>query len=156
MFLIVEEKIKKIHARLKRIEAYLLAAEQSRGGIEWYVANKEALTLKRIKKMNLKVTQSLPLSIAIQDRFGNKAPVDGIPEWSLTAPDSATLSVSADGMSAILTPSGPLVPFEVHVNADADLGAGVKSILGVLPIEMMPGDAEIIAIAAGSPTDMPL
>lgn len=104
--------------------------------------------------MNLKVTQKLPLSIKPVDKFGNDAKVDGKPEWSLTDPALGDLAVSDDGMSCELTPKGPVGSCIVQVSADADLGEGVKAILGELPMEFLAGDAESLSISAGAPSDV--
>lgn len=103
--------------------------------------------------MNVKVTQKLPLSITISDAKGNAAQVDGVPAWSLTDPALGDLTVAADGMSAELAPKGPTGSCQVQVSADADLGAGVVSILGGLDVDFLPGDAVSISIAAGTPVD---
>ncbi len=107
----------------------------------------------KVNHMNMKVTQNLPLSIEIKDKFGNAANVDGKPEWSATAPDLVDLEVSEDGMSAIVKPKGSIGELAIQVSADADLGEGVKSIMGELPLSLLSGDAESISIAAGAPTD---
>ncbi len=104
--------------------------------------------------MDLKITQKAPLSIAIQDKAGNPAKVDGAPVWSLTDPSLGTLVASDDGMSAELTPTGPLGSAVIQVNADADLGEGVKTILGELPVTFVGGEAISISISAGSPVDI--
>lgn len=57
-------------------------------------------------------------------------------------------------MSATLTPIGPLGSFSVQVKADADLGEGVKEIIGELAVELSAGDAEVIALSAGAPSDI--
>lgn len=104
--------------------------------------------------MNLKVTQFLPLSIKIEDKLGNAAVVDGAPVWSLTDPALGDLEVAEGGLSAKLMPKGPLGEFKVQVKADADLGEGVKEILGELPVTLVAGDAAVVAIAAGEPVDV--
>jgi hypothetical protein len=108
---------------------------------------------KEVFQMNLKLTQKLPVSIAIQDKFGNAAKIDGLPVWSVSAPELADVIVAEDGMSAEVAPKGVLGDFILQVSADADLGEGVKSILGELPVELLAGDAIAIAIAAGAPVD---
>lgn len=103
---------------------------------------------------NLKITQKAELSVSIKDRAGNPAQVDGAPVWSLTDPSLGDLVAAADGLSATLTPKGPLGSCEIQVNADADLGEGVKTILGSLPVDFVAGDAETIEIALGAVSDI--
>lgn len=108
---------------------------------------------KVITMANLKVSQKLPLSISIVDAGGNPALVDGLPIWSVLDPAKGSLAVSPDGLSAEFQPLGPLGDTEIQVKADADLGAGVREILGSLPVSIAAGDAVSIQIAAGSPID---
>jgi hypothetical protein len=104
-----------------------------------------------VSRMQLKVTNKLPLSIKLVDKFGNTAPVDGVPQWALSNPGLGSLVVAADGMSAEMTPTGPLGSFLIQVSADADMGSGVTPIFGELPIDLIGGDAVSIQIVAGEP-----
>lgn len=79
------------------------------------------------------------------------AKVDGLPSWAVTDESLASLTVSEDGMSAMLLPLGPVGSFQVQVKADADLGEGVKEILGSLDVELAAGEAVSVEIAAGAP-----
>lgn len=100
--------------------------------------------------MQLKVSNKLPLSIKLVDKFGNPAAVEGAPAWSLTNTALANLVVSPDGMSAELSPLGPIGTFNVQVSADADLGEGVKTIFGELTIDLLSGEAVAIEIVPGA------
>lgn len=140
-------KLSRVLRALKRIGKPSTASR-----VEFYTA------LDGIKRkvffMNVKVTQSLPLMIQPVDKFGNPAQVDGVPAWSLTDPSKGSIAPSDDGMSATFTPSGPLGEVMVQVSADADLGEGVKSILGELPISILAGEAVSVSISAGTPSDI--
>jgi hypothetical protein len=98
--------------------------------------------------MFLPVDKKLKVSIAIKDKFNNLAKVDGMPQWALSSADLGALAVSEDGMSAEFQPVGAIGALKVQVKADADLGEGVKEILGELEIELLAGEAEIVALAA--------
>lgn len=104
---------------------------------------------ERVTRMILKVTQKLPLSVEFQDKFGNAAAVEGAPAWSLTDAALGSLTVAEDGKSAEFVPSGAAGELKVQVTADADLGEGVKSILGELALTLIAGDAVAVAIKAG-------
>jgi hypothetical protein len=108
-------------------------------------------TKQEVSKMFLKLNQSLPLSVKIMDKDGNVAKVDGLPSWALTDASLGSLEVSADGYSAMFKPSGVLGALKVQVKADADLGEGVKEILGELDVEMVAGEATTVVISAGEP-----
>lgn len=103
--------------------------------------------------MFLKINQKLPVSVTFKDKFGNDAQVDGKPEWAVTDSTLASLEVADDGMSSMIVPTGVVGSFKVQVSADADLGAGVKTILGELDIDLVAGDAENVVISAGTPVD---
>lgn len=103
--------------------------------------------------MFLKVSQNLPLTIEVKDKFGNLAKVDGAPTWAVTDSTLATVEVAEDGMSAVLKPSGSVGTLKVQVSADADLGEGVKSILGELDVELLAGEAVSVSISAGEAVD---
>jgi hypothetical protein len=89
------------------------------------------------------------VSIEIKDKFNNAAKVDGLPQWAVTSPELCALKVSADGMSAMLKPVGVVGSFKVQVKADADLGEGVKEIMGELDIELLAGEAVVVGLSAG-------
>ncbi len=103
---------------------------------------------KEIDNMFLKVNQKAKISLAIKDKFGNAAQVDGKPAWALTDESLASLAVSEDGLSADLEPKGPIGSFSVQVSCDADLGEGVKEIIGSLPVDLSAGDAEVVELSA--------
>lgn len=101
----------------------------------------------------IKPNQKLPISISIQDSRGNPARVDGIPAWSVSNPDLASVEAAADGMSALITPIGPLGSFQAKIEADADLGSGITPLIGALDCEIVAGDASIINMVAGESID---
>lgn len=106
---------------------------------------------RKVIKMFLKDDQSLPVSVEFVDAKGNAAKVDGAPVWAVSDEALATLDVAADGLSAVVKPVGPLGSFKLQVKADADLGEGVKEILGELDIEVIGGEAVAVNIKAGEP-----
>lgn len=95
--------------------------------------------------------QKVTLSIAPVDAKGNPAPVDGVPTWAVSDATLATITPAADGLSAVVTASGPLGTFQANVSADADLGAGTTTITGTLDIQVTASQATSLNIAAGTP-----
>jgi len=59
---------------------------------------------------------------------GSPGVVEGIPVWTVSVPEVATLNVAADGMSAEVIWNGTSEGVEVTSVADGDLGTGVFSI----------------------------
>lgn len=104
--------------------------------------------LKRVGgTMFQKVTETKKFKIKATDRFGNDAKIDGAAQFSLTDESLATVEVSEDGMSASVVPKGAIGSAKLQVKADADLGEGVKELLGELQLDFVAGDAEVIAIS---------
>lgn len=100
-----------------------------------------------VSQMQMSVEKVCQLKIAPVDKFGNPAKVDGAPAWSLTDPALGSLAVDADGMGAVFTPAGTVGALSVQVNADADLGDGVKTIAGELPLELLAGEAIAVNVS---------
>lgn len=100
----------------------------------------------------VKESQNLPLSIEISTLKGKPAKVDGAPKWNVSDESVGTLDVAADGLSATFksVASGQC---SIGVEVDADLGEGVKQILGSLDITVVADEAAIVTIAAGEPVD---
>lgn len=106
---------------------------------------------EKVEFMFLQDDKSLPVSVEFADAKGNVAKVDGAPVWAVSDESLASLQVAADGMSAMVIPVGPLGSFKLQVKADADLGAGMKEILGEMSIEVIGGEAVAVNIKAGEP-----
>jgi len=136
-----------IRRTLNHIEQHL-RPEITATAIEFYATINGVK--EKVASMFLKSDENLPLAIAIKDRKGNAAKVDGAPAWAVTDESLAKLQVAEDGMSATLVPSGTVGTLKVQVKADADLGEGVKEILGELEVEIIPLEAAVIELSAGN------
>lgn len=95
--------------------------------------------------------EKVSLSVAFTTAAGNPAVVDGVPVWGTS--DETILSVVAaeDGLSAVVTTVGPLGGAQVSVTADADLGEGLKPLVGVLDVTVVGSEAVFAIVAAGVP-----
>lgn len=136
---------------LQRIEQAVSSSPAAR--VVFYVVDSAGQKIQ-VDHMNLKLSQKLPLAVEFLDKFNNPAPVDGVPSWSVTDPSLAQIVPAADGLSAELIPIGPLGSFKVQCSADADLGEGLKPILGELDIDLLPAEASVVNIKAGTPVDV--
>jgi hypothetical protein len=96
--------------------------------------------------------QKVTLAVAFVSAKGNPAVVDGLPVWGTS--DATVLSVvpAADGLSADVVAVGPLGTAQVSVTADADLGEGVRALVGTLDVTVIASEAGAIVINAGVPT----
>lgn len=129
-----------------------------RRAAELYIATNEAHAIyffqggnRLMETLKLQDDQKVSLQIAIVDAKGNPAVVDGTPIWSSSNEAILTVVAAADGMSAVATAVGPLGPSQIAVTADADLGAGVKPILGTQDVDVVAGEAVSVGITAGTP-----
>lgn len=105
---------------------------------------------KRIKKMNLKANDMLPVSIQAEDKFGNSVDtLDAAPAWTVSDETMGSVESSEDGMSAEFTPSGKEGTVLLQVLAQED----GKQIAGTLEVNVIAGDATKIVIAAGTPVE---
>lgn len=100
----------------------------------------------------LRATQNVGLSVVATDRKGNPASVQN-PTWSSSDTAVATVSSSADGLSALVSAVGPLGECTITLVADADLGDGVSEVEGTFDLEVKAGDAAVFAISAGTPEE---
>jgi hypothetical protein len=99
------------------------------------------------------MTDVQKVSLAVQpvDAAGNPAALDGAPVWTSTDPAVLTVTAAPDGLSAEAVAVGPLGTAQVSVSADADMGAGVTTITGVLDVQVMASAAVSLGITPGTP-----
>jgi hypothetical protein len=93
-------------------------------------------------------TQRKRVHFKVKNRRGGPAKFDGTPEWFSDNSDVLRLEPAADGMSCYVYAVGPLTdtPVNVTMRADADLGAGVRPILGTIAFEITAGEAALIEL----------
>lgn len=97
-------------------------------------------------------SQEVDLGVEYLDKKGNTAKVDGDPRWASS--DESKLVVSmVNGSEATIKAVGPLGAAQISVTADADLGDGVKEIIGVFDIEVVAGEAVSANVSANTPRE---
>lgn len=95
----------------------------------------------------LKADEQLKVFVKkFKDKFGNDAKVDGAPQWSLSDEELGKIESAADGMSCVLTPSGKAGGGVVNMLADADLGEGVKPLIGSYAFIVEAGSAVAVEL----------
>ncbi len=106
--------------------------------------------------LELPVGKQVSLGVIILDAANNPARVDGVPVWTVDNTDVLSVEAAADGMSCVVKTIGPLsatAPL-VTFSADADLGAGVKPLIGTFTVTVTAGEAVRVEITpTGPPTD---
>jgi hypothetical protein len=104
--------------------------------------------------LTLTDTQQCSLSIAVTDKKGKAASVDGAPQWSTSDVAVVTVEPAADGLSAVLKAQSPGTA-QIAVVADADLGDGITPLSGTLDVTVIAGAAVAVAIGTGTPEEQP-
>ncbi len=96
--------------------------------------------------------QKVAATIAVLDAKGNPAAIDGVPVWAAGDPAILAVTPAADGLSAVIAAVGPLTAgTQVTVTADADVGEGVKPIVGILDVAVVASEAVSVNVTAGTP-----
>ena len=101
--------------------------------------------------------QQVKLSVQPVDAKGYPAAVDGVPSWSVVGanPEILTVDAADDGLSCECVTTGKLGTAQIKVEADADLGDGVTSLVGLLDVSVQSGPAVSLLIGAGAPEEIP-
>ncbi len=119
--------------------------------IEFWLVNPDGTRSKINMAFTMTDVQSAPLAVTITDARGNPAKVDGVPVWESSDPTVLTVTAAADGMSATIAAVGPIGTAQVKFTADADLGPGVTSLVGLLDVEIIASQAVNVVITPGAP-----
>ena len=99
--------------------------------------------------------QECDLQIELLTAAGNPGKVDGVPIWSVSNPSVITLTVEDGGLKALVS-SASLGTCQVSVTVDADLGAGVRQVTGVLDISVQPAEVVSVGVLSGTPRTKPV
>jgi len=119
--------------------------------LEFWQINPDGTRSKIDMAFTLTDIQQVTLAITAVDARGNPAKLDGAPVWATSDAALLTVTPSADGMSCVATAVGPLGTAQVTVTADADLGAGIRELTGLLDIEIIASEALNVTIVPGTP-----
>lgn len=145
-------------AMLRRLWAWILGLFRPRNQAAKLTFNRvsNGTILERdITMLILTNSQEVDLAIQPLDARGKPAQVDGVPVWTCSDLSRAQLVASEDGLSCVVkaVDNGAA---QISVSADADLGAGTKTITGVLQLEIVSGSAVSLGIIAGTPREQAL
>lgn len=96
--------------------------------------------------------QKFTATAVFKTAAGNDARVDGVPVWSTSDENVATIqSVSEDGLTAVIFAGVPGVA-QIRMDADADLDADeTRTITGLLDVEVRPSEAVTALVVSGAP-----
>jgi len=94
--------------------------------------------------------QEVPVSLKPVTATGRAAKLDGAPTWDIISGNS-TITVAADGLSAVIRSSDDPGDTELLVKADADLGSGVEEISDTVRVHVLGARASNLGLSAGTP-----
>jgi hypothetical protein len=98
----------------------------------------------------LTADQKVRLTVSYRDNYGNTASVDGPTRWEVSDESIVTVTPGADGTSADVVTVGPAGTAQVRAIADAVAGEGERLIIGIQEIQVVGGEARIVALTAGA------
>lgn len=102
--------------------------------------------------VTMKDTEKVSVAISVVDAKGNPAQIDGVPVWSVSDPAGLAFLASTDGLSCEIAAVGPLGTYQATVEVDADLGVGVRSLIGILDFEIVAGEAVAVNFSVSAPS----
>lgn len=118
----------------------------------WAVGPVENKTPKEHTHMDIKITNEQKVTVTLSPKTdtGKPAKLDGSPAWAVISGNS-TVTVSDDGLSAVLTSADDPGDTQILVKADADLGTGVEEISEVINLTVVGATAKNLGITVGTP-----
>jgi len=104
----------------------------------------------------LPVGMAVDVMVAYSDARGNPAAVDGPVVWDSSSTDVVTAVASNDDPSVCRVSAVNLGSAQVNATADADLGAGVKTLVTTMTVTVVAGEAVAGTISpVGEPIPIP-
>lgn len=94
------------------------------------------------------IEQLIPLAIVPRTEAGNIAPIDGAVLFASSNPDVATIEVLSDSTCNVV--SVAIGVTQISAQFDADLGAGVRSIILTGAVEVVAAEAIAGELAFGT------
>ena len=89
---------------------------------------------------NLPVGMQVGVTVAYVDQAGNPAVVDGAVTWTSSDASVASVTSTAD-TQALIVAGSTLGGAQITASADADLGSGVRSLLTLMDVTVVAGEA---------------
>lgn len=101
-------------------------------------------------QINITNEEEVEVTLTPVTAGGHPAQVDGVPTWEVVNGE-ATVTVAADGKSAVLRSADTPGDTDFLVSADADLGSGVVTISDVIRLSVAGAGAANLGLVAGAP-----
>jgi len=114
----------------------------------------EDFTVEGDDGMAVTLTDVQKVTVGVQpvDAKDNPAAIDGVPVWAVSDPALLSLAPNpSDPNGMVVLAVGPLGNAQVSVTVDADLGAGVLTLTGLLDVTVVSSQATTVGIVVGTP-----
>lgn len=148
LFFVNSRQLDRIEKKLDRILA--LESGEFAGSIDFDTKLEDQTTIGAIE-MKITDSQQFTATIRPKNKAGRPAPVEaGSVIW--TGPSFVAITPAADGLSAVVVAMGVGSDL-LSVSADADLGEGVVTISGTLPLVVEASQAVSLGIEASEPVE---
>lgn len=106
----------------------------------------------------LTATQNCEVLVSVKDKKGNVAQVQD-PVFTVSDEAIVTQVPSVDNpgnpLATKVSAVGPTGTALLTFTGDADMGDGVKPVIGTMDIVVNAGEATVVEITAGTPTEQP-
>jgi hypothetical protein len=115
------------------------------------------VTGEKLMSYTLPADHFVVMEVSYVDRAGNPAAIDDEVAWKSSDDTIVALKVdSVDSKTVTVTPLGKLGQVQITATADADLGAGVTTLITPCDIEVVAGEAVAGTIQpVGTPEPIP-
>lgn len=112
--------------------------------------DKESVSMALI----MTATQECPLEVVFKDSRGNPAAVENI-VWGSSDENVVKVNANDAEPNKAIALSVSVGTGQVNVKADARVGTGTNEIVGLLVVEILPAEATVVEISAGTPIETP-
>lgn len=148
-----QEQLDRMEAKLDRIIDAVI--EQPALAILFDLVHEDGTIEEGVTSFKMRNDQTQTARIRPVGSGGKPAGLDGVPVWASADETIATVTAAADGLSAVISPTGPTGTVRITASGDGDLGEGVRPIFGFADVDVTPGNATGIEMTLDTPVDVP-
>jgi hypothetical protein len=105
--------------------------------------------------MELKSNEQVVFTVEFRDKKGNVVQAENV-QWATDNSEVLALTPAADNLSCLVAAVGPLATAGITLTADGDIGDGENAIIGTAEVKVVAGDASVVTLVPGTPTEQPL
>lgn len=103
---------------------------------------------------SMTTSQQFSITPQFKTKSGKAATVDGVPTYGSSDESVAKVVPAADGLTALVVAQG-VGSYSISVSADADLGAGTRTINGSDTGDVTSAEADTVGFSVGPVEEQP-